>query len=329
MILILASQYDLSTDQVIDWLLHNKKKFIRINESDRIKLVCCRMDSQNSDWLFEVISGSIEATQMVDLRNIHSYWYRRGEFNTSFEPLQRIGSLSTQYVIDAVEKFTKREEDYVYKMLLREIEKRNGIGSYFDNMTNKLENLVHAANCGLGVPATIVTNRKAELVDFCAAQGRVITKGIVDNSWMAQGVIEAWTLTNEITQDILETMGDNFGLSVFQQYIEKYCELRVFYVKGEMKCAAIFSQSNPKTIIDFRNYDHAKPNRQVPFKLPKDIQNAIRSFMSEVSMNCGSLDIILSSDYRYIFLEVNPVGQFGAISRNCNFNLEKMIADSL
>jgi hypothetical protein len=31
----------------------------------------------------------------------------------------------------------------------------------------------------------------------------------------------------------------------------------------------------------------------------------------------------------YVFLEVNPIGQFGMVSAPCNYNLEKKIAQYL
>jgi hypothetical protein len=46
-------------------------------------------------------------------------------------------------------------------------------------------------------------------------------------------------------------------------------------------------------------------------------------------MNCGSLDLIYSIDNEFVFLEVNPVGQFGMVSKPCNYNLEKILAKEL
>jgi hypothetical protein len=39
--------------------------------------------------------------------------------------------------------------------------------------------------------------------------------------------------------------------------------------------------------------------------------------------------MILTKDGRFVFLEANPIGQFGMTSKPCNFFLEREIALSL
>jgi D-alanine-D-alanine ligase-like ATP-grasp enzyme len=51
--------------------------------------------------------------------------------------------------------------------------------------------------------------------------------------------------------------------------------------------------------------------------------------MDNFNLNTGSIDIIKDNNGEYIFLEVNPVGQFGMTSIPCNFYLEKKIAEYL
>lgn len=50
--------------------------------------------------------------------------------------------------------------------------------------------------------------------------------------------------------------------------------------------------------------------------------------MEALDLNCGSLDLIKSGS-TYYFLEVNPVGQFGNLSFDCSYHLEKEIAEYL
>jgi glutathione synthase/RimK-type ligase-like ATP-grasp enzyme len=92
---------------------------------------------------------------------------------------------------------------------------------------------------------------------------------------------------------------------------------------------AIFSQSNEKTKIDFRNYDLQKPNRTVPYNLPKEIILKLKKLTKALALRTGSIDLIKAKDGQYYFLEVNPVGQFGMVSRPCNYNIEMKIAKFL
>jgi len=92
---------------------------------------------------------------------------------------------------------------------------------------------------------------------------------------------------------------------------------------------AIFSQNNPKTSIDFRHYDRELPNRSIPFKLPVDIKDKLIMLVKILNVNSGSIDLVVTQEGKYIFLEVNPIGQFGMVSLPCNYYLEKKIANFL
>jgi hypothetical protein len=46
-------------------------------------------------------------------------------------------------------------------------------------------------------------------------------------------------------------------------------------------------------------------------------------------MNTGSIDLILTPNGEYFFLEINPMGQYDWLSKNCNYYIEKDIAEML
>lgn len=109
----------------------------------------------------------------------------------------------------------------------------------------------------------------------------------------------------------------------------KKIELRVFYLKGELFSMAIFSQNDINTKLDFRNYNDEKPNRMVPYNLPDAAASKVKLFMQKINLNSGSLDLILTNDNEYVFLEVNPAGQYGMVDVACNYGLDKLIAKYL
>jgi glutathione synthase/RimK-type ligase-like ATP-grasp enzyme len=61
----------------------------------------------------------------------------------------------------------------------------------------------------------------------------------------------------------------------------------------------------------------------------KNIEIKIINFMNLMDLNTGSLDIILSPDNEYVFLEVNPSGQYGMVEYNCFYPLNKIIATKM
>ena len=92
---------------------------------------------------------------------------------------------------------------------------------------------------------------------------------------------------------------------------------------------AIFSQNDKQTEVDFRRYNKSKPNRNVPYQLPKSIELLLDILMKKINLDNGSIDIIVDNNGKYYFLEINPVGQFGMVSIPCNYYLEKKIANYL
>lgn len=83
--------------------------------------------------------------------------------------------------------------------------------------------------------------------------------------------------------------------------IDKKYEIRTFYLKGKFYSMAIFSQNDSKTVVDFRNYNIEKPNRTVPYNLPKSITHKISQLMRNLEMNCGSIDLIYGKDDEFYF----------------------------
>ena len=98
---------------------------------------------------------------------------------------------------------------------------------------------------------------------------------------------------------------------------------------GDFYSMAIFSQNDEKTKLDYRNYNREKPNRNVPFQLPEKIETLARKFMEQSQLDTGSIDFIVDEKGEFIFLEVNPNGQFDWLSNNCNYYIEKKIAKYL
>ena len=155
---------------------------------------------------------------------------------------------------------------------------------------------------------------------------------------LSQGVYRANLLNDyvyynhveRITQKDVDRLSEEFYPSLFQIEENKLYEIRAFYLFGNFYSMAIFSQCNKETKVDFRKnkyWEH--PLKTVPYSLPKSIENNITNLMNELKLETGSIDLIVNNDGDYIFLEVNPCGQFGMTSTPCNYYLEKKIAELL
>jgi len=222
--------------------------------------------------------------------------------------------------------------EFVYYLLKKS--KSISINSWFDLKTNKLINLEVAKQFGLSVPDTLISNDVDSILEFVKRNNVVISKPLSINSgsfWHGRYFYKYSIGTKLITLEELEEVKakkKNFQPTLFQKYVDKDFEIRSFYFNGQFYSMAIFSQSNPKTRIDFRNYDQTLPNRNVPFKLPSEVEEKLTKLMIALEYDSGSFDIIYRNG-EYIFLEINTVGQLSWVSKNCNYQIEKEIANEI
>lgn len=326
MVLILSDNFDPSTTDVINWLNYLKVKWIRINENDRIKLLSVEISDKENCNVVILVNNH----QKIQLKEIKSYWYRRGHLSASDE-WKRAKYSDSNYVQHAILNELQDDDQNAYEFIHHFLQnKKPNLNSFLSAKNNKLLYLSKAVDNGLTVPRSVVCTTKTELLDFYHLNnGKVICKSINEGFFFKSQHHQYYLYTSVVTLEDIETSNETFFPSFFQQNIEKFVELRVFYFHEKLFCMAIFSQLNEKTLTDFRIEDDDHPRREVPFCLPEHIAQKITQFMKEIKLNSGSIDMIITPQNEYYFLEVNPVGQFGFVSSPCNYNLEKKIADFL
>jgi len=157
----------------------------------------------------------------------------------------------------------------------------------------------------------------------------LITKSMSDGVYLFENTESEtgyFSYTEKVTKDWIAALPDRFSPSFVQDRIDKKFELRIFYLDGKCYSMAILSQSDEQTKVDFRKYNNEKPNRCVPFKLPRDIEKKIQRLFKKLELNTGSVDLIIDKNDKFFFLEINPVGEFLMVSLPCNYYLENQIA---
>lgn len=220
------------------------------------------------------------------------------------------------------------QEEYKAAIVLihKILENKKYINKFSDSVdVCKLYNLQIAQECGLNVPDSFLCVNKKDLKTFSDKyDGNIITKPIDDSSVFFKEGLHFFTSKVDI-----DNVPDNFALSLFQENIEKEFELRIFYFDNVFYSSAVLSQQNNSTKVDLKNTKVDNPNRVLPFELPKPVSEKLKRFLDQVKLKCGSIDMIYSKKGEYVFLEVNPIGQFEQVSIPCNYNLFKKVAEFL
>lgn len=327
MILIFSDEDDLSTNEVMDWLADIGQSCVRVHRNDTMHVVACSLVNGKPAYRLR-IEREHGGAQVLSSNDINAYWYRRGIWNLRAPELE---PLTNEQATEKVQKVLEREYATAQGFIRHLVETRPGFGSPNHLETNKLTNLAIAAECGMRVPDSHLIHTKAQLVKLLTQYGgQVLVKGMHQLAmYLTLNGQKLHHVSGIITDEMLDSVPETFPLSLAQEYIPKRQDIRIFYLDGRIWSAAIFSQNDAQTTIDFRNYNYDRPNRTVPFQLPAAQETMLHAFMKRVGMRSGSIDIVYARNKEFVFLEVNPVGQFGMISHPCNFHLERAVAHYL
>ena len=174
----------------------------------------------------------------------------------------------------------------------------------------KLYQLDLAAKVGFSIPDSLVTN-KPDLVEkfFEECDGEVIYKLIGESSHLAIPQFESprGVSTIRLRKEDMPFLNQvSHAPHLFQRAISKKFELRVTVVGKELFALKIDSQSGlGKT--DWR-LDYSV--EMVPFDLPDDIAAKSFELTRRLGLNYGAIDLIVTGDDQYVFLEINCAGQF-------------------
>lgn len=315
MIIIFTTDSDVSTSEVIKWLNYDGVKWIRYNDF-----------YQNG--FIDLFPISISDNYQTDIQSV---WYRRNPIFNHIEKLSlNLNNLPEELRTTLIRHISK-EYSQIFKTLsetyLNKVFKLNSpINSNFE----KYKQILIAQECQLKVPDSYIISDKNKLENIIKKHKKVAIKPISESIHINYKGENYMSYTSVLTFDDLATIKSaKIHPLLIQEYIEKEVEIRTFYLCGKFYSMAIFSQSDEQTAIDFRKYNFDKSNRFVPFKLPLEIESKLHKFMNKANLNCGSFDLILTPQKEIYFLEVNPVGQFGMVSKPCNYYLEREISNIL
>jgi hypothetical protein len=169
-----------------------------------------------------------------------------------------------------------------------------------EKASSKALQLAEAKARGLRIPRTLITNDRASVEEFTGSEGRIIYKRVGSS----RGALVA---TREFTED------DAFRLAalrqcpaMFQELIEAAADVRVFIAGKRLVAVEIASQDGVAP-LDWR-LDYSVPMR--PHALDKLIEVKLLALLDRLELITGSVDLRLTPDGEYVFLEVNPSGQF-------------------
>jgi glutathione synthase/RimK-type ligase-like ATP-grasp enzyme len=191
---------------------------------------------------------------------------------------------------------------------------------------DKLQQLRMAYAVGLPVPASIFTNDPAVIRDFFThCKGEVVMKlhHALTKSMKGDG---PFFPTTRLTAEGLEHLSLlAYCPMIFQEYIPKAYELRIAYVDGVCFAGKIPHEEGTTT-ADWRA---GTTLQWQPYALPEPVQQKIHQLMKNLGLVFGALDMIRHTNGDYVFLEVNPQGEWGMLQKYLGYPIGETIAEKL
>jgi ATP-grasp ribosomal peptide maturase len=315
-VLVLTQQLDFHADMVIAELNRRSVPVVRFDTADFPLRATLIAHSQAGSW-----DGTIITEQRtIELDQIASIWYRRP---TPFE-LDPTLSPSGQ-------QFASAEARMALGGLLRSVD------CLWVNHPEKMVSadykpyqLKVAGECGLKIPASLITNDPEAVLDFLErCNGEIIYKTLSGGMIVAESGEVVSVYTSRVTRDDLREEGSRvrYTACLFQELVPKKVELRITVVGEHVFPAEITYVHPERATVDWRTaYQDLKYGIH---ELPQEIHHKCLELVRKLGLSFAAIDMVVTYDNRYVFLEVNPNGQWQWIERATGFPICETLVDLL
>ena len=169
--------------------------------------------------------------------------------------------------------------------------------------------LAVAAEVGLKIPPTFVTNDAQVVRRAFSTLKSMVVKPAMSGNVVYDGREHA-IYTSRLLEEHLEYL-DQAQLSpaIYQGLVEKRYDIRATIIGDRILAAAIDSQSDPDAAVDWRHTSNPSlPHHRI--ELPPDLCSTLLALMRRLNLNFGAVDLVQTPDGEFVFLEVNPNGQW-------------------
>jgi glutathione synthase/RimK-type ligase-like ATP-grasp enzyme len=312
-VLIVTNDHDEHADAVIHELNNRNVPVFRFHPEDFPH--ACSVSIEIRDGR---VQGELRnADHRVTFDDICAAWYRRsrnlymGAVSRTSEKLDDyVKAQSTATVVAVCASLQTLWVSHPFKLRRGEV---------------KALQLAEASRAGLKIPQTLISNDPERAAGFVAGLGET---DCAIKPLMAIGVTDEHGYRLPLTTTLppghsLASLA--LAPTMLQPYVDKAFELRCVVIGDRIFCAKLDSQADEKSRIDWRGGD---PEHEI-FDLPAEVEASIHRLMDSFGLNFASLDMIVTPEGEYVFLELNPNGQWLWLEFELGLPLVSSMADLL
>lgn len=318
MILIITNRFDSHADFVIEKLWRKGIQFSRFNTDD--------YPTQN-DASFSAGFGKQNSVTMklhgqeVKAEQIKSVWYRR-PMRCFVSPI--INQEARKFATDECQAFCEGLWAVLSHALWVSYPAR------IREAQNKMLQLRLAEKLGFRTPRTLITSDPRRFLVFWEeCNGEVIYKALGFNTTRSNEGRLQFAYTNKLDTGFLARSAEiALAPCLFQEYIPKKVELRITVVADRVFACEIHSQKSERAKIDWRHYD-LENTPHLPCTLPAEVKEQCLELVKGLGLQFGAIDMIVTPGGEYVFVEINPNGQWLWIEQLTNLPISEALIELL
>ncbi len=313
-VLIISNENDITADFIVKKLRDANAEFYRLNTNQLGNSIQLCIDISKQE--FTIFDQVLNKT--IDLSEVKSVYYRRPELTVNPEGL------------------SEGEVNFIYNELYFTLE---GLYKILDNAfwlnkvqairnaENKIYQLLEARKIGFEVPHSVTTNNQNAALNFYGNYNEWIVQPIQPGFLLALTTEEGVLFTSKIilNEENINRIG---SCPIYlQNLIEKKGDVRVTVIGNKLFSAFIHSQECEDSKTDWRQATH--PLGHSSIELPPEIQSKCLELVRRLSLNFAAIDFILDQNGHFVFLEINPNGQWAWIEKRLNYSISDEITNLL
>lgn len=311
-ILVFTQQVDAHADPVIQELTRRGHPVVRFDTADFPQRASVCAESTEDGWEGGI---ALRNGKLVPFGEVRSIWYRRP---TAFEFPPDLAPANREFAI--------REAIMAFGGLLRS--ERCLWVNHPEKLViaeHKAFQLAEANRCGVSTPRTLITNRATDARRFFDSCGGNVIYKALSPALVFSSESPGYIYTTPVERsDLEDERRIQLTACMFQERVDKECELRITVI-GEHVFTARIDADAP--VLDWRlHYDEV---RHSPFELPESLCEKLKLLVRGMGLHFAAIDMILTHDGRYVFLELNPGGQWMWIQHETGLPLVAAMADLL
>jgi glutathione synthase/RimK-type ligase-like ATP-grasp enzyme len=272
------------------------------------------------------IDGEIRSgRRRLSFQDICAAWYRRSR--ALFAPLPSLNLLQGD-----LENFVNVQSSAMMAGLFASLQTLwVGQPSALRRAEVKALQLVHAAEAGLATPATLISNESERAAAFCGALGdaECAIKPLIATRVDGEDGARLPLTTTLPRGHALDSVAA--APTILQPYIDKEYELRCVVMGDRIFTARLNSQDKESARKDWRAAAVAEEGdvEHERYDLPERVRAALHRLVRSFDLNFASIDMIVTPKGEFVFLDLNPNGQWLWLEEELGLPLVGGMADLL